>query len=941
MAQNKASKHDLNLLPLEIFCSYAHEDEPLRQQLEKHLSLLSRQGIATLWHNRRITPGVDWSQEIDIHLETASLLLLLISSDFLASDYCYGVEMRRALQRHGMKEAHVLPILVRPCAWQDAPFASLQVLPKGAKPVTKWRDRDTAWTEVVAGIRQVLDERMQPAPSVSRFPEFQFWNIPFSRNPFFGGRDELLKQLYIRLHTEQMTAHCQPQAISGLGGVGKTQLAIEYAYRYHQEYQFVLWAQAESLETLTSSYVALATLLQLPERSAEKHEIIVRAVINWLQTHHNWLLILDNADEPDLLLSFVPYAPTGHLLITTRAADLSSFGLGVGHALAVQALDPVRGALLLLQRAGLIPAHASLDSVSPRDRMIAQTLSQELGGLPLALDQAGAYLAATHIDLQTYLHMFQQHRARLLTERRGREHPRPVVTTWSLAFQRVAEKNPAALDILRLCAHLSPDAIPEAIFTQGSLHLGPTLSRVSTDALQFNQAIEALRTYSLVQRDPQGRTLTIHRLVQAVLQDEMEEDERSCWIERALLAVNAAFSTIEIDRWPQCELFLPHALAVIENIERHHLKHRETEHLLYTTASYLQVRARYIEAEGIYEKLLNMLEQQLGPEHPHVTSPLHRLADLYHQQGKLVEAEQLYKRALSILVETDHPQVAYSINGLANLYHQQGKLVEAEQLYKRALRIWEQQFGPENSHAAHSLSGLANLYHQQEKLGEAEQLYKQALHIWEQQFGPEYPDIAQPLNGLANLYQGQEKCTEAESLYKRALNILEQHLGPDHPDIAYSLNGLANLYHQQGKLEEAEALHKRALNLVEQQLGSEHSHIALSLHGLANLYCQQAKFAEAESLYKQALHILEQQFGPEYPQIARLLNSLANFYFKQSKYIEAELLYERALHLTESQLGPKHPNAVYSLNGLANIYRTQGKKAEAERLEERVLRLPD
>jgi TIR domain len=140
--------------PLKVFCSYAHEDETLREHLYKHLRLLERQGLLTLWHDRLISAGTDWARTIDANLSSASLILLLISPDFLASDYCYGIEMRRALERHNANEARVIPILLRPVDWQGAPFAHLQPLPFNGKPITSWKNRDDAFTNVAIGIRQ-------------------------------------------------------------------------------------------------------------------------------------------------------------------------------------------------------------------------------------------------------------------------------------------------------------------------------------------------------------------------------------------------------------------------------------------------------------------------------------------------------------------------------------------------------------------------------------------------------------------------------------------------------------------------------------------------------------------------------------------------------------------------------------------------------------------
>ncbi len=264
--------------PVEVFCSYAHEDEAWRQKLETHLSLLKRQGLVSLWHDRLIRPGTDWTKAIDANLETASVILLLVSADFLASDYCYSIEMKRALERQEAGEARVIPILVRPADWKSAPFAQLQALPTEAKPIVSWQNEDTALADVAAGIRRVIVEELpQLSPSAPRTALPTIWNIPYPRNPFFLGRETELALVRQHLYAGQATALSQPQAIGGLGGVGKTQLVLEYAYRYYQDYQMVLWARAESTEALVASYVAIASLLRLPEREAKEQEITDRA----------------------------------------------------------------------------------------------------------------------------------------------------------------------------------------------------------------------------------------------------------------------------------------------------------------------------------------------------------------------------------------------------------------------------------------------------------------------------------------------------------------------------------------------------------------------------------------------------------------------------------------------------------------------------------------
>jgi len=544
-----------------VFISYAHEDEALLRQLETHLSMLKRQGLIATWYDRQIDAGSDWANEIDARLEQASLILLLVSADFLASNYCYKIEMQRALARHDAGQARVLPILARPVEWKGAPFARLQILPTDARPITSWTDRDEAWVNVVGSIRRAIEDLSLLPTSTARAALPDIWNIPYARNSFFLGRDDILERLHAQLHTGQTTALAQsPQAISGLGGIGKTQLAIEYAYRYSQDYEAVLWARAETREDLISSYSALAILLNLPEQQADKQEITIAAVKVWLQKNSKWLLILDNADDLELLPPFLPPVPGGHVLLTTRAWDMQRFAT----RLEVETLPDEQGALLLLRRAGLLVATDDLTQASADERRLATALTQELGGLPLALDQAGAYLEATGMRLDKYLQTYQKHRQTLLQERRSlvEDHPAPVATTWSLSFQRVEEKSPAAADLLRLCAYLAPDAIPEEILTEGAEHLGDQLAPVAAEALLFAQAIEALRAYSLLARDPRTGALSVHRLVQAVLRDGTPADAAQQWKQRAVLAVSAARPDVsDVKQWPACERWLPHALV--------------------------------------------------------------------------------------------------------------------------------------------------------------------------------------------------------------------------------------------------------------------------------------------------------------------------------------------------------------------------------------------
>ncbi len=790
-------------LAIEIFCAYAPMDEKWRRQLDAHLSALKRQGLISLWHDQHILPGSNWTEAIDAHLETASIILLLISADFISSDYCEGIEMKRALERHEANEARVIPIVVRPCDWQQLPIGKLLALPMDAKPISLWKPVDEGWKQVTTGLRRMIEDLSLLPASVPRETLPKIWMIPYPRNPFFLGRNELLSQLHIQLQAGQVTALSQAQAISGLGGIGKTQIAVEYAYRYAHEYQMVLWARADDIESLNSSYVRLATELNLPEKEAQEQGIITVAVKTWLQSHRAWLFILDNADELTLLRDFLPPVLGGHLLITTRASATGR----LAQRIEVEPFAEEQGALFLLRRASMLAHDAPLAQTSTHVQMTARDISRELGGLPLALDQAGAYLEETGCSLMKYQQIYQQHQEALLKNRRGlvNDYPQPIATAWSLSFVRVEQKDRVAANVLWLCAFLSADAIPVDIMVKGS----PEQEPVAPNDYLLLQAIETLRAYSLVKYDPVTETLSIHRLVQVVLRDALSIEERNKWMQQAVMVMDAAFPPVKFAFWQQCERYLPHALVCANWIEEGKLASLQAVRLLRRTAYYLSKHARYAEAELLYQRVLSIREQQLGTEHSDTADGLNDLAYVYNAQGKYTEAKSLYQQALSIREKqlgAEHPDVAQSLNNLAYIYNAQGEYTKAELLYQQALSIREKQLGAEHPRVARSLNNLAAFYREQGKYVEAELLFIRALSIREKQLGAEHPAVANSLNGLATLYSRQGNNAKAEPLYQRALQIRKLHLGLDHPRTQVVRSNYLSLLRDMGRDEEARKL---------------------------------------------------------------------------------------------------------------------------------------
>jgi tetratricopeptide (TPR) repeat protein len=731
------------------------------------------------------------------------------------------------------------------------------------------------------------------------------WNVPFARNPFFIGREDLLTRLHQQFR--QRTILSQKQAICGLGGIGKTQLAVEYAYRFCAEYQAVLWVQADSVQTLHAGYHELAQLLQLPEREAPA-AAAAQAVKRWLQTRQNWLLILDNADEPELLAPFLPPLMGGQVLLTTRAAALRSFG--IAHPLVGDIFPPDTGALFLLRRAGLLAPDAPLSQARAHEREQARQITRELGGLPLALAQAGAYIEATGTSLDQYQRIYQEHRAEVLRERRGVEgdHPEPVATTWALSIQRVEEKNPVAADLLRLCAFLAPEAIGEEIIIKDLETVGPTPGALAADAYLLDQAVETLRASSLLTRDPQAHTLSIHRLVQAVVRDAFAEDTRTQWIQRVVRALAALFPPGTYEHWPQCERLVPHALLCASWIEAQQITTPEAATLLHRTAQYQHARGRYAEVERLY--MLALTIRKRFQEDPELADNLMHLGDFFSSQGRYEQAIHHCAQALAIrtlVLGAEHPATARNRQNLANHFCRQGKYHQALPLYEQALASIQRSLGAEHPATVQCVDDLAGLYAHQGKYVQAQSLYEQALAIRERMPGPEHPATADSLHHLAGLSVRQGKYALAEPLLQRALALRERVLGPEHPDTAQSLHSLAELYVRLGKHTQAWPLHQQVLALRERVLGPEHPDIAQSLHSLAGLSAHLGNDDEAETLYQRALALRERVLGPEHPDIAQSLHSLAGLSARLGQHTRAELLHQRALAIDERVLGPEHP----------------------------------
>ena len=703
------------------------------------------------------------------------------------------------------------------------------------------------------------------------------WHVPYQRNPFFTGREAVLSLLHETLHLHPRAALSQSAAISGLGGIGKTQTAIEYAYRYRDSYQAVFWLKADTSELLIAEMLQLAPVFGIVERDQQQ---IVEAVKRWLNQHTGWLLILDNVEDVTTLQTLLPSMPEGSILLTTRSQIMGT----LAERIDLEQMEQEEGILFLLRRARLITKELPLEATSPAVRRTAQEIFHLLGGLPLALDQAGAYIEETGCSLSHYLTCYQTRQAMLLNRRgaSGVHHPMSVTTTFSLALEQVEHVNPAAADLLRLSAFLHPDAIPEEIICAGKVEPGSSLEPLVNDLVALDTAYSTLRHFSLVRRSAETKTVTIHRLVQAVVKDSMDERQQHCWVARTVCILNAAFPDMdndEVEAWPRRQQYLPQVYAVATLIEQWQIASVEAGFLLYKVGCYLGERASYTQAEVFLEKARDIHLRVFTPDHPQVAQTLVALANIYYLQGhytqtnsltKYSQAETLYQQALALQEKslgTHHPDVAASLNHLAVLYVSQKKYTQAQTLFQSALAIYQKT--PEMAHCrvALLLSNLGKLSMLQGHYAQAEPFLQRSLATYKQIMELESPSVAVCLNHLAVLYASQGKYAQAESLFGRTLALYEQSLGYEHPRVAETCTHLARLYTTQDKYPQAVSLYQRVIAIRERILEPTHPDLAESCYALACLYGSRGATGKAEPLYQQALAIWKKTLGLEHPQV--------------------------------------------------------------------------
>jgi tetratricopeptide (TPR) repeat protein len=905
----------------EVFLSHSSKDKPIVRPLAERLR---KDGLNVFLDEWEILPGDSIPSKIEQGLEHSRVLVFCMSEHAFGSDWAKLESQTFHFRDPLNKQRRLIPLKLDdvPIKGSLAQFSYIKWFPEDA--------REHEYLKLLNACRLPAKVSHEPAETVSTIKQANLWNFSHGRNPVFTGRSELLE------HVRQDLNANHRQAIYGLGGIGKTQIAVEYAYRHRDDYSDIFWVFADSEQSISTDFIKIAKMLDLPGHDLPEQAVIVGAVRRWLEEKDGWLLVLDNVESAETIRPFLPPQSRGHVLLTSRGHTFQSVGIITPREIKVLPPDAARD--FFLRRTGR--------AGSPdKDTALAGELAKEMGFFPLALEQAGAFIAENQTSFETYLKSYRHRHVELLSEHAPvlGDYKDTVATTWAINFAEV-EKSPASADLLRLSAFLWPEMVPLELLEKGASELGERLSRdlasVQTDPLQLDHLLKPLTKYSLISRNPHTRSYSIHLLVQEVLRKRITGEEQRSWIETVVRVVNVAFPEGEFKNWPECERLLSQALVCKTYIFESHIESPAAADLLRHTGFYLHNRAQFSQAQGLYQAALAMRQKIYGVEHPDTADSLGKLGVIYLDQARYKDAEDMLSRAFEIrekVLGPEHPDTATSANDLAELYLTIAKYGKAELLLRRALSVREKVLGPAHAQIAESLSDLAHLLLTEGKYDEAEPLYRQALAIRENAYGPEHPDTAASLGNLADLFNALGKYSDAEPLYRRALVINENALGSEHPDTAVGLNNLAGLFHEQAKYNEAEPLYRRALAVYEKVHGPEHPRTATSLNLLAGLLIALGKYSEAEPLHRRALTIYEQAVGPEHPKTSGGLNHLAELLGAQGKYSEAEPLSRRALEIDEKAMGLDHPDTATGLNNLASVVAVQGRYSEAEPLHRRAL----
>ncbi|KAJ5344404.1 TPR repeat protein [Penicillium brevicompactum] len=755
----------------------------------------------------------------------------------------------------------------------------------------------------------------------------------------FVGRGSELDEIGKALHPDPMAQKQRRLVLGGMGGIGKTQLAIAYAESGRGSYTSGFWLNAVSEASLKDSFRLIASIIfDVEDPGVLEDKEIVRRVHQWLSTPKNtgWLLIFDNYDDPDQFRidNYYPPASHGAIVVTSRRpGDVS------GGTLDIKPFQNIEDSLAILQ------TRSKRENVQSDPN--AKRLAERLAGLPLALATAGTFLHRSKFTFERYLHEY---------ERRWNINPRSPVklneyeertlyTTWDISYSRLENQYPEAAKMLKLLAYFDNQTLWYELFHAGLMDSSPVwLSEVITDDVNFDGVMGVLAEYYFLDTQQTSGSWSMHNCVHDWTLAALNKDIDATYYWYAFDCISASINDNDKNDFGKLSYspLAAHATRLVQqrlcqnDVIYDIVPRRLGQASL--IADLLRHQVLLLAAEQMYQRALAGREKALGADHTSTLQTVDDLGILYRAQGKLDQAEQMHQRALAgreKALGVDHTSTLQTVHNLGFLYWNQGKLDQAEQMYQRALAGREKVLGPDHTSTLSTVNNLGILYWQQGRLDQAEQMYQRALAGFEKALGADHTSTLESVDNLGIIYRDQGKLDQAEQMHQRTLAGFEKALGADHRSTLKTVNNLGIVYRDQGKLDQAEQMHQRALAGFEKALGADHTSTLESVDNLGIIYRDQGKLDQTEQMHQRALAGLEEALGADHRSTLNTVNNLGIIYRDQGKLDQAEQIYHRALAGFEKALGADHRSTLNTVNNLGIVYRDQGKLDQAEQMYHR------
>jgi tetratricopeptide (TPR) repeat protein len=766
-----------------------------------------------------------------------------------------------------------------------------------------------------------------------------FIGIPYARNESFIGGDKLLSSIFKTLSETKSLQSNHRVALYGLGGVGKTQTALEYAYKMKHYYSSVFWISGIDESTLLSGYQRIGSRTGCVAAPNNPLDLAHRA-LDWLQHQRNWLLVIDNLDDVSVIKGFLPSADgNGHTLITTRNPNTKGIP---AKGLEVEVLKADDAVQLFIALSDIPEAESAVDIAE------VEKIVKELGYLPLAIEQSASFIRETDTKIDDYLRLYQSSRQ---TRQRlnewvpdgNRMYEDVVATTWKVSFDIIKsdKKSPASARLLHLFAFLNPDLILLEFVEAGADILDRELRCVIADRLELDNSLRLLQRFSLIKRSRDPRGITIHRLVQQMIQNELENVVWTAWWKTVTELCLKAFpnKTTDITR-PACrkyqeQVVYPLSLSPEINTE-------SFAKTLSRVAFFLFEDGKFDVSAVLQEKAVKVWTAVRGRNDPETLMATIHLAMTSRSQGRLDKAVALVEEALGTTELGDsHPTVLIAVAHLATSYLNKGLLMEAVKLQKTVVNISKATLGDKHHDTLSAICQLANSYWHQGRWDECLELQQTVLEDFMTVLGGRHRDTLVAMDNIAITYASLRRFDEAIALQERALNFHKEQFADDHPETLRMIGNLAHTYREKGLLDQAVELERTVLAGKKVVLGDRHPDTVTAMGNLAHTYWLQRRLKEAVVLEENIVEIKQAELGNKHPQTFTAMANLGNTYRDLKRWDEAIELQRAVVTFRELELGSQHYDTQSANADLAETYRCRELSTQALSLEETKLTAED